>query len=397
MSMKVEVQDYQIIKKAKAEFIPGLNIIIGPSNNGKTSLIKAIKSLLYTEPGNTPIRNGQPNYKVGLEYNGHRVILQKGKDSFYSVDGEKYSKYGTSTPEEVSNALEIRELVLNGNKEQINFWNQMNYPFLLDKGSTDLFRFIVDSGDSDKVSESLKSIVKDRQTLEKKINEYQSNILMLDGQINDLEDKTKNSDIILDTCNKIIEMQSKINRLRTLEQIKENITFLNTKKNDLNVCLETVNNSLNPIIKQLKSIIETYKNMIEHLKSKITLNRYLVSLEELKVKSNELDKLPKIQISTDKYNKLMEKSEVIKRIQENIKSKSSLIIPDFKWTPHKYDYYDLLSIYDKLTLNYGLKIYTLESSKSIVNEDISLINSVLKHIEICPLCGNKINFKEVKI
>lgn len=113
MNLNVEVQDYQIIKKVKAEFIPGLNIIIGPSNNGKTSLIKAIKSLLYTEPGTTPVRNGQSNYKVGVEYNNHKVILQKGKDSFYSVDGEKYSKYGTNTPEEVSNALGIRELILN--------------------------------------------------------------------------------------------------------------------------------------------------------------------------------------------------------------------------------------------------------------------------------------------
>lgn len=113
MNLNVEVQDYQIIKKAKAEFIPGLNIIIGPSNNGKTSLIKAIKSLLYTEPGNTPVRYGQPNYKVGVEYNNHKVILQKGKESFYSVDGEKYSKYGTSTPKEVSDVLGIQELVLN--------------------------------------------------------------------------------------------------------------------------------------------------------------------------------------------------------------------------------------------------------------------------------------------
>ena len=42
-TINVNVKDFQIIKSAKAEFIPGLNLIIGPSNNGKTSFIKAIK------------------------------------------------------------------------------------------------------------------------------------------------------------------------------------------------------------------------------------------------------------------------------------------------------------------------------------------------------------------
>ena len=90
-TINVNVKDFQIIKSAKAEFIPGLNLIIGPSNNGKTSFIKAIKSLLYTEPGTTPIRSGQSFYSVGMTLNGHTVILQKG-------DSLKPSKIKASSP-----------------------------------------------------------------------------------------------------------------------------------------------------------------------------------------------------------------------------------------------------------------------------------------------------------
>lgn len=43
----------------------------------------------------------------------------------------------------------------------------MNYPFLLDKSSTELFKFIVDSGDNNKVSVALKNLVKDRQRYRK--------------------------------------------------------------------------------------------------------------------------------------------------------------------------------------------------------------------------------------
>ena len=69
MNFKVTLKDFQIIKKANLEFIPGLNVIIGPSNNGKSSILKAIKSCIYTTPGSTPIRAGQNSYTVGLGYN----------------------------------------------------------------------------------------------------------------------------------------------------------------------------------------------------------------------------------------------------------------------------------------------------------------------------------------
>lgn len=69
MNFKVSLKDFQIIKKANLEFIPGLNVIIGPSNNGKSSILKAIKSCIYTIPGSTSIRAGQNSYTVGLGYN----------------------------------------------------------------------------------------------------------------------------------------------------------------------------------------------------------------------------------------------------------------------------------------------------------------------------------------
>lgn len=90
MSLKTQIKDFQIVKKASLEFIPGLNVIVGPSNNGKTSILKAIKAAIYTVPGATPIRSGQTSYAVGLNYNGHTVILQKGlKESVYLVDRRK--------------------------------------------------------------------------------------------------------------------------------------------------------------------------------------------------------------------------------------------------------------------------------------------------------------------
>ena len=196
-NLQVQIKDYQIIKKMSLEFVPGLNVIVGPSNNGKSSILKAIKATTFTIPGTSPIRFGQSNYTVGIQYNGHIIILQKGlKESVYVVDGEKYSKFGQTTPEIVANSLNIKELVLNGNKEQLNFWDQMNYPFLLDKTGVEMFRFIVDSGENDKLSDVLKSMVSDRQNLNKTIDMIQGSINAVDLEIDSYKEELEKNGLI---------------------------------------------------------------------------------------------------------------------------------------------------------------------------------------------------------
>ena len=59
----------------------------------------------------------------------------------------------------------------------------MDYPFLIDKTSVELFRFIVDSGDNDQISQSLKDMVSDRQATSKEIDQVQGSINLIDKEI----------------------------------------------------------------------------------------------------------------------------------------------------------------------------------------------------------------------
>ena len=92
--MKVTIKDFQIVKSASLEFIPGLTVINGESNNGKSALFRAVKSCIYNEPGTTNVRMGCKNYIVGIEHNNHKVIMQKGENSLYLIDGKQYNKIG---------------------------------------------------------------------------------------------------------------------------------------------------------------------------------------------------------------------------------------------------------------------------------------------------------------
>ena len=88
--INLSVKDYQIIKNANLSFLPGLNCIIGQSNNGKSALMRASKACIYNEAGTTSVRTGCSNYAVGIQMNGHTVILQKGANSLYKIDNELF-------------------------------------------------------------------------------------------------------------------------------------------------------------------------------------------------------------------------------------------------------------------------------------------------------------------
>ena len=118
-NVNLSVKDFQIIKSANLSFLPGLNCIIGQSNNGKSALMRAAKACIYNEPGTTSVRLGCNNFAVGLQMNGHTVILQKGNNSIYKVDNDVYGKIGRTQLDEVAKALGIKQLNINGSNEEI--------------------------------------------------------------------------------------------------------------------------------------------------------------------------------------------------------------------------------------------------------------------------------------
>lgn len=395
-NMKISIKDYQIIKKASLEFSPGLNVIVGPSNNGKSSILKAIKANVFTVPGSTPIRCGQPNYAVGIVYNGHTVILQKGlKESIYLVDGEKYTKYGTTTPEVVSKALNIRELLLNGNKEQLNFWDQMNYPFLLDKSPVELFRFIIDSGDDDQVTKALKDMVSDRQTISKSIDTLQGSISAVDDMIENYNKTLEKSQSIVSTCDKIIDLQPKISRLELLKSTSESLKSIKTQKESILNDLSKVNNQY----EQLKDSFTKINNLSSRLD---ILSGYFIKLHiTIGDLSDNAESLLKI-------NKLASiKSIDASRLTDlkNIKSNINYILSKRKdIQEHSHKSYDINITKDVIKLDNLKQIKkdlikfkdskdAVDASNKKIEDSIKLYNSLKLLYDVCPLCGHKISLE----
>lgn len=389
----VSIKDFQIIEKATLTFNRGLNCIIGPSNNGKSAIFRAIMSLLYNEPGTNRIREGCSSYAVGLQMNGSTVLFQKGtKESIYKINGTVYQKPGRVQLEEVAEATGIKELNLNGRNEQLNFWYQMEKPFLLDRSETDLFRFIVDSGKDNRTTLALKDMVSDKQTKNAEIVQLEGRIAQLEDDLKTYEEQLATSEYKISICNKIIELGPKIKQLELMEKLYKDLENTGKELKETESKLEIYNrvlgnlNSKMGMLEELTAKTEVYKTILNN----ITLYK-----EDLDRHTNKLEKL-------NNYLKLDYGKSIEKVINMNmLLSSLGSIRFQIENLDNKLKVFSRYSEVNKdnidRVINMNLLISKFEVMKNSYNnieaeieankKDLYLVKEALGQFKICPLCN----------
>lgn len=320
--MEVLVKDFNCISSIKLDFKPGFNVIQGPSNSGKSSIIKAIEKCIFNQSGSTNVRQGKDNLLVGIKYNDHEVYLTKGKNTKYKVDNEIFEKIGVNQLEQVADALNIREVILGGEKVRLNFSSQFSYPFLLDKTPGQLYKFIVDSAESESLSDVLKDMSKDIKDLDKTVIQNEAQIDILNKQKTDLEGKLINAEQILDVSNKILELDSTYTSLTREIELKDRflngIDIINTLKAKLDKLVVDKDttlklDSVKDYYIKSKDIVEKYQRTYNTVNDLTTrLNRYV---------STNTDTLDAVFKSYKDLETLVTKYYNIEKESYNIKTK----------------------------------------------------------------------------
>ena len=389
---KVSIKDFQIIKGASLSFKPGLNCIIGQSNNGKSAILRAVKSAIYNKAGTTSIRLGANSYAVGIQSNGHTVILQKGANSCYKVDGTILGKIGRVQLPEVADALGIKSLTLNGLTEEINFLDQMEKPFLLDRSETDLFRFIVDSGKDSNITLALKTLTQDRQQISKDINIIQGKLQQVEDEVKLQESNLKDSDVKLGLFQSVLDLGPRITRSKELTSLRgslssqyEGLSILNKKDKELEAILNKVGSSSDIVSNNLKKI-----NLLDVIYSSYTkskgeidkLNTYLKGLGSVSE-----DKLVKLYKEYNLMEELLIKYRESKVLASKIKE-----IPDIKTDVN--DSVVKLKEVSDLILNIN-KLYNevkdYETTLTNLGLELNTLSEEINKLGVCPMCGKPLH------
>lgn len=140
--LRLTIENFQSHARTEIEFSPGLTVIVGESDRGKSAVIRALRWLFFNEPRGTDfIRVGQGECRVEAEFtDGTRLVrersLTRNKNRYVIVrpgqEPQVFEGFGGEVPHEVMALHGMRPVFLDEDQELLlNLAGQLEPPFLL--------------------------------------------------------------------------------------------------------------------------------------------------------------------------------------------------------------------------------------------------------------------------
>lgn len=364
--MKVKIKNFQSIRQAALEFVPGLTVIVGPSNTGKSATLRAIEAALYNRLGDTFVTSGEEYSAVKIEDNNHTLIwkrMRKGETkTVMSLDGKTLIKLGRTQPDEVSSVFKIKDVAQDENKERLNFWKQMDYPFLMDRTPSQLFYFLAHSAEAEKVQEIIEEIKRDTSSAKNEMTRLMGSIDVYKETRTRCQNRIKELNPYLVHFDKAAELNQDIEIYKRLLKLDESLSSVIVE-------LDLVTREKNAI-----KIPEITDAQLEGVSRMITV---VEDLENRQARINQIDQELVV------YRKQLE----------------GLVVPDIDFDE---SLFDQLKDLERRQAELGWNNYELgelvEKKESLMQEiEMCLAEEqrLIEEIKICPLCGQPM-IKETK-
>lgn len=184
---KIKVKNYQSHKNTEMELSPGMNAIYGGSDQGKSSILRALDCVFFR--GKFYMRSGENWGEVDVEFDDPlSTHLSRSKSIKLNNVSEKlvlgnvtFRKIGKQIPEEVTAFTKIKPIELNdGSMLNLNYQSQHSSKFLLgDQEYSSAYRARVTSmAGSDTLDRASQEAAKEHRKVKSDLNELTSNGLV---------------------------------------------------------------------------------------------------------------------------------------------------------------------------------------------------------------------------
>lgn len=289
MIKSIEIKNFESHADTEIEFHPGVNVIVGRTDAGKSSIMRALRWIFFNKPvGDSYIRYGTKTTAVNVDLdNGQLARVRENAFNGYVLGfHDEYKGFSHQIPEPVSNFI---------NMSSINYQQQMESPFMLSWTAGQCGSFINETVNLEsmdiavsnikrKISEETKSIEYNSihiEQIEKELEAFED-LEEIEKLIEDLENKQNRWDYLSE---KYLELSDII---ENIEAIQENIEYneesLRAQRSVTEAC----------------KILDRYKTLQKEAYNLEGLIRSLYQIDKnIKHWSKEIEQ------STKEFNKLM--------------------------------------------------------------------------------------------
>jgi hypothetical protein len=398
-----------------------LTTIVGPSDTGKTSILRALRWVFYNSPSGTDfIRAGATYAKVIVEYASGDVVTRwrsTGGINRYIVNEAVYEGFGNSVPLEVKEVTGVNPVVIGDIELCLNFAEQLDGPFLGKSVSaparakvlgklagteeidlagkrlgTDLYRQGQDE----------KRLKAELEGLQEKIAGYdylpamKKKIKALETIITEIKEAKERQDKLVAlnedysrTETGIQETMDTINRWKGIREAEANIREAEKTTEKMRV-IETL--GINAI--RIKTVINEALTTINRF-SGIEEAEY--SLAKAFMLTARKDALLRLQVQYKDYEEQREAARKIVKKYQGIKEAESLIIRTEETENYLKQLGELAVKHKALWDKSQEKLKTVIFYEERIQKLIKTYQKELETLGICPLCGQSTKNKDLNL
>ena len=201
MFERLTLKNYQSHECTTIEFHPGINVITGPSDNGKSAILRGLEWPVRNKPDGIGFASHWAVNSKGvllasvesiLEFDGGRsVVRRRTKDSNqYVVDGIVLDAVGRDVPPEVLSSLDVTE---------VNIKDQLDPHFLLSDSAGEVARILNRTIRLDDIDKLLSLVEQKKRATRTSLENATLNIARLEESVQSL-DWIDNIEFLLSKC-----------------------------------------------------------------------------------------------------------------------------------------------------------------------------------------------------
>ena len=344
MIKELQLKNFQSHRDSKLSFHPGVNVIVGASDSGKSAILRALRLVVFNRPGGEAYRSNWGGH-TSVFLTTENATIKRQKDTHEnSYIMEKtmpavFTAFGTNVPEPIKAEL---------NMDEVNIQRQLDSPFLLSDSDTpgQVAAYFNKIAGIDVIDKAIKQAKQEIAQTEKvirykkddlaakkvKLMRY-DNLHQFDDELTVLEDKEKKRNTLSKQSR---ELGTLIGwTVKASDEYEQEKEFLEVEKPLLAIFDKMQQrDSVKKKIKQLTDKIEHYNWVAEELHEKQKLQPLLPMVQKLQQKiaqkgqfQAELGRLNALVIKCTTVNKKCEETAQIALIKKQLFDKHLTTCP----------------------------------------------------------------------
>lgn len=310
MSIKtISIQNFQSHKDTTIDFDPGVNFIVGSSDSGKSSIIRALLWSIYNRPLGDQFKSWfskeKESVEVGIEFdNGFVIKERKNSKNIYNVNGNILEAIKSDIPDELENLINLADY---------NIQTQYQSYFLLQETAGEVAKRFNTLVGLDIIDTTFKNLNYSINNIKGKIIEYDNEIndLKVDidslAYIDDIDTILKNLDLEVGLKEKIEGQYCFISQtLLSIEELDRQISEIEIDPKllkEIPKILEEIDFYLNKRMEYdaISSVLHSLNETEEELTAEIgwlqvenkykTISKLLIDANQIKEKMNNINNL----------------------------------------------------------------------------------------------------------